>query len=172
MKVEHNTKTRQLSDPEIASEKRNGQWCVPRFAGVLKAVDQYEKTASQVRRHKRILDHNELEKALDAAGEAAEQRTTKRRADLYGEVGTLRSLQVDIADSRVCTPMPGSSRAMNLLAQQMACDLRRQCALDEKDEEEFNSLVEAHAQDGQSKEAKPQKSMDQLKAYAWGGWPA
>ena len=120
---------------------------MPRFNGGMKSMTEYERTATRHFRKRELMDHNDAEKAFGAGAEAAESRAKRYRDEMFGACGEMAVITVDMPDSTKSTPLSSASRAMNILAVQMQRDLRRQSAMEEEDEEEFNRMVEEHAGD-------------------------
>ena len=132
MRVTH--LTRLLSDPEIGAEKIAGHWCVPRFNGMMHAVEEFEKNSQGIKRKRAVEDHDDIEKSK-AEFEEEKERELKRLKVEQNELGLALQDDVSVLDSRVCFPQAGYSRAMSLLSLQFVRDLRRRAMQLEEDED-------------------------------------
>ena len=91
------------------------------------------------------------------------------RLDMHSEARCVKAHDVEFPESRICLPEPGGSKALNVLSLAMSRDLRRQVAEQQEEEDEFQDLVEKHAKDRPTPSGgAEEKSLDQIKAAAWG----
>ena len=156
-----------LQDPQVGANKVNGQWCIPKFVGVLQ--DTLASTTTQTRFSRQTTIRNAEENVQLQSEDAQIHRDAAAISEqsVMAEVGRLSPPGHCVSDTMVLAPLV--VKPVPIFGQLITRDLKRLIAIEEEADEEFTKLLELHKDttDQDNVKKKPTHSLDSLRLDAW-----